>query len=408
MQTVVAVLTAVALAACGEERHAGAAAVDAAPAPVALDAAVAPAVVDAAPPQATAAHDFVDEARALAALALCDGDSTFELPAGVRRTHCARIAAISDRYRRTRLEPLREFLAGVVPHDLPSTVVYPFAGGDLSTALTVFPTARELTTLALEPAGDPRTAASLTPAERARALEVISIELDRLYVAGFSDTFRLYNAMRGGELPTQLVFSLAALSSHGCTLVHVHYFDLDANGQVAYLTDADVARLPPPSPADIDERNRIFGDVELGFRCGDDPTVRIYRHLQANLDDDHLGGDDPRVLRYLEARGQVAAMTKAASYLLGWPSFSRMRRYLDDHVVWMISDASGLPPRFAQPAGFVQEVWGEFDGPHIDAGDGSALDWRHLFRSQPFRPLHVPFGYRDRNGHDHLVVTHKP
>ena len=42
----------------------------------------------------------------------------------------------------------------IVPKDVPSTVVYPFAGGDLSTALTVFPDAYDITRMSLEPAGD--------------------------------------------------------------------------------------------------------------------------------------------------------------------------------------------------------------------------------------------------------------
>lgn len=397
-------LVVVALVGCSSGRPAPSATIDAAPPPPVVDAAVTPTVV--APP-AVVAHDFTAEARALTALALCEGDTDLPLPAGVRARHCARLAAVRERYRTTRLAPMQKFLAGVVPRDLPRTVVYPFAGGDLSTALTVFPDATEVTTLSLEPAGDPRTVTALAPAQRARALAVIADELQFLYVADFSDTIHLIGAMRGGELPTQLVFSLSALALHDCQLAYVRYFTLDADGRVVYLTDADVAAAPPPTTTDRDHRNRIFGDVEVGYTCAADPTVRVYRHLQANLDDEHLGAD-PRVVRYLEARGQVAAMTKAAAYLLGWPNFGEMRRYLGAHVVWMISDASGLPPRYAQAAGFVQEVWGQFVGAHIHAGADFDREWRGLFATSPQRSLRVPFGYRDRAGNPHLVVTRRP
>ena len=45
-------------------------------------------------------------------------------------------------------------------------------------------------------------------------------------------------------------------------------------------------------------------------------------------------------------------MTKAASFLLWYDDFAKIRDYLLQHVAWMISDASGIPPSYAEPAGF--------------------------------------------------------
>ncbi|MEZ4400172.1 MAG: hypothetical protein R3B06_09145 [Kofleriaceae bacterium] len=421
MNRVAALILVSALAACGSSSPSSRPAADAAP-PTSVDAAP-PTSVDAAPappvgtpasalapitPAAPAGHDFLPDAVALQALALCHGDGEVPpLPAGVHARHCARIAATQARYVEAWLTPATAFLAGVVPSDLPTTVVYPFAGGDLATALTAFPAATEITTLSLEPAGDPRTVAAGTPAERARALGVIADELHFLYVVNFSNTKNLIDAMRGGELPTQLTFSLSALALHHLELVWVRYFRLGPDGEVVYLTDADVAAAPPVATGDSAKRNRLFGDVELGFRRPGEPGVRIYRHLQANLDDAHQGADD-RVLRHLAAKGRVAAMTKAAAYLLGWDSFSLIRGWLTAHAVWMISDASGLPPPAATAAGFVQEVWGQFVGAHMRAGRRSDRAWTALFARAPKRALPIRFGYRDRAGHPHLIVTRRP
>ena len=48
------------------------------------------------------------------------------------------------------------------PAGLPSSVVYPFGGGDLVGALVTFPDAKEITTISLEHAGDPTRLAKLT------------------------------------------------------------------------------------------------------------------------------------------------------------------------------------------------------------------------------------------------------
>ena len=107
-------------------------------------------------------------------------------------------------------------------------------------------------------------------------------------------------------------------------------------------------------------------------------------------------------MKYLEAKGQVAAMTKAASYLLSWESFSIMRDYLTGHVAWMVSDATGS--RRSGQAGRlrVRDVWRVRTAAH----PGRKRDRQglaHRFESEPHRDLGFRFGYYDkpRGGHDH-------
>ena len=49
------------------------------------------------------------------------------------------------------------------------------------------------------------------------------------------------------------------------------------------------------------------------------------------------------MLAHLEAKGLVSAMTRAADFLLWRRDFSRIRDYLTSHLVWMISDTTGIP-----------------------------------------------------------------
>lgn len=435
--------------------------VDAAPAPdaAAIDAAVA-ATSDEVPP----GHDFTPVARELIAVASCGGGAIPEgFPVERIERHCAAVKKTQEDYAKQWVEPARSFFAEIVPKDIPKKVVYPFAGGDLSTALTVFPDADEITTISLEPAGDPRTLEVLRkspgalhqnvtkfkvdptgkpwkpdktsepgkvkqdtsptppdiePIEKTpsvikgkvgldRALATIQYELHFLYVVNFSNTMNMIDAMRGGQLPTQLVFGLSALQVHGYEVVSLRYWKLDADGNIVYLTDADVAKAPAPTESSADLRNRIFANAEIRFRKPGG-RIQIYRHMQVNLDDAHLKAD-PRPLKHLEAKGAIAGMTKAASYLLSWDSFSTIRNYLIGHVQWMVSDATGVPPKFGKPAGFTYETWGAFSKAHIGGGNGIAKDWRDEFAAHEKRSLKFRFGYYDGSeAHtNHLAVMTK-
>jgi hypothetical protein len=75
----------------------------------------------------------------------------------------------------------------------------------------------------------------------------------------------------------------------------------------------------------------------------------------------------------------------------------------------MVSDSTGIPPRFARPAGFVQKAYGTFEGPAPFGlfNDRDAKDVKALFASQPFRDLGFRYGYPDSGGHAHLIVTER-
>jgi hypothetical protein len=357
-----------------------------------------------AAPPAPGGHDFTPEVKALLAVGACgDTPPPPDFDPKLLAAHCEVVKKAQADYLDQWVKPAHHFFLEHVPHDIPRKVVYPFAGGDLSTALTVYPNADEITTISLEPAGDPRDLAHLKGRELDAAMKKVQDELKFLYRVNFSNTLNMIDAMREGSLPTLLIFSLSALKVHGYEIAGVRYFRLEPDGAIHYLDDAEVAATPAKAKAQV--RNRIFANVEIQFRKPGG-RVQVYRHIQQNLDNEHLK-QDPRTLRHLEAKGTIAGMTKAASYLLSWDSFSAMRSYLTDHVAWMVSDATGVAPKWGKPAGYEYETYGEFVGPHIQAGGSIAKDWRVEFETEPKRDLAFRFGYYDKRNANHLIIMRK-
>jgi hypothetical protein len=365
-----------------------------------------PAAGPASDAPAPGGHDFTADGKVMLAVGAC-GD--IPAPEGfdpkLLASHCDVIKKAQADYLQQWVSPARSFFIEHVPSDIPKKVVYPFAGGDLSTALTVFPKADEITTISLEPAGDPRDLNHLRGKELTAALNKVQYELKFLYRVNFSNTINMIDAMREGTLPTQLIFGLSALKIHGYEVVAVRYFKLESDGAIHYLDDAEVAAAPSPEKAKPQTRNRIFANVEIQFKKPGG-RVQVYRHIQQNLDNEHLK-QDPRVLKHLESKGPIAGMTKAASYLLSWDSFSLMRDYLTNHATWMVSDATGVAPKWGKPAGFEYETYGAFVGPHIQAGGSISKDWRAEFEAEPKRDLAFRFGYYDKHNANHLIIMHK-
>src|SRR5450755_359939 len=144
------------------------------------------------PPPVIEGHDFTSEGKLLLTVGACgEGTPPDGITAEEMTTHCADVKKAQDDYAASWVKPAREFFAAHVPKDIPKKVVYPFAGGDLSTALTVYPDADEITNMSLEPAGDPRDIDTLRGKDLDRALAKVAYELKFLYRVNFSNTLNM-------------------------------------------------------------------------------------------------------------------------------------------------------------------------------------------------------------------------
>ena len=378
---------------------------------------LAPAQAAAPVPEAPA--DFVAEARALSRVVTCQGEEP--LPAGLdEATHaayCMRQLKSIAAYRDTYLPVASRFLAKLRPAGLPTTVVYPFGGGDLLSALTTYPDARDVTTLSLEHAGDPRRLGAIkTKAQLADSLELIRYTSWGLLNANDSKTENLMKGQRG-EIPGQLAFFLTALAVHGYEPVSLRFFRIEKDGALHYYTPSEIAAVVKEDAKLLRGRwtepdfSKAFSNSELTFvRRGEDPATaaRVHRHIAWDLSDAAVRKTG--IIRWLEAKGPICAMTKAASYLLWREDFSRVRSYLLGHMVLMISDSTGIPPAAARKAGFVQETYGDFEVSFLEASEQINADFVALWAGQPHRKLPIRYGYIDGakpHGHAHLLVTRK-
>ncbi len=365
------------------------------------------------PARAEDPADFDRELAHLRRLVACDTRVTAEVtpPEGLTLksvdASCKKVKAQVSRFRKRWLDKARPFLAGVVPADVPKTIVYPFGGADLLTALTTFPDLSLLTTLSLEWVGDPRAILKLDAPELRRNLGQQHAFLIKLFQVNHNRTVDLQE-LNQSPIPAPLVFGLTALDLLGYEPLAARWFRLDEKGAVHYLTPSEIAAFDAtPAARKQKERNEFFAHLELTFRKADDPSapVQTWRHMRANLHDDHLASSP--VIAYLAALGPITAMTKAASYLIWRDDFAVIRDYLLDHMTWMISDTTGITPYHAAAKGFEQLTWGTFQGNMFAGAKKGELAMIELWKHNPHQKLPFQFGYPDKNEHDHMMVTRK-
>ncbi|HEY0191557.1 MAG TPA: hypothetical protein VGC42_10590 [Kofleriaceae bacterium] len=373
-----------------------------------------PAGAPAAAPAATEAPaEFLGDAKLFYRVVACGGSDP--LPASIDaptvEAHCAEMAKRYQRYTDRYVTPARAFFAPLLPAGLPTTVVYPFGGGDLGSALITYPDAREITTISLEHAGDPTRLAKLDKKQLKAALSAYRDAIEGLLSLHDSTSENMRKLERGG-IPGQLAFHITGMTALGFEPVSLRFFALGPDGGIIYMTPQSLEALAPKKAKKVKggwvdtDFSEAFNHMELTFRKAGDAKapVIVHRHLAANLAN-NVFKDSP-LEKHLAAKGKVAAMTKAASYLLWADSFSDIRDLLLAHMVWMASDSTGVPPRYAKKAGFTQVTYGTFVGPFLEEADKSTGEaMAKLWSAQPHRKLPFRYGYPDSAQNLHLMIT---
>jgi hypothetical protein len=357
--------------------------------------------------------EFLAEAKLFYRVVACGGADPLpaELDAATVTAHCAEMAKRYQHYTEKYVTPARAFFAPLRPATVPTTVVYPFGGGDLGSALVTYPDAREITTISLEHAGDPTRLAKLDKRELKAALAAYRAASEGLLALYDSTSENMRKLERGG-IPGQLSFHITGMTALGFEPVSLRYISLGADGAVHYLTRAEVAALAPKKAKKVKggwvdtDFSEAFTSMELTFRKAGDATAPliVHRHFAANLANKAFKGSP--LHQHLLAKGKVSALTKAASYLLWSDNFTEIRGYLLGHMAWMASDATGIPPADARKAGFAQITYGTFTGPFLDDADKSTGEaMAKLWASQPHRKLPFRYGYPDAAANLHLMIT---
>ncbi len=371
----------------------------------ATDAAIATA--DAQADEALVGALFTKEVQAAFRVAACAGDDSF-IPAGVDKkmvdAHCGMLTSGYAEYKKEWIDVAGPFLAKLRPAGLPTTIVYPFGGGDLVTALATFPDATELTTISLETAGDIRGIMKTDNKRLSAELATLREHLGKLFLKAHSRTINLDIETRGA-VPGEAAFTLAAMAIHGFDPVSYRYFDFNDDGALHWLTADDIAKA---EKAGKTGRSGPFANAEIRFKKKGEAAVRVFRHVAYDLSDANLKRF-PQLMKHLDTKPKVSAMTKAASHLL-WDdaNFSVIRDWLMTHTDWMISDTTGVPPRIAKKNGFEQDYYGQYEWPEPfgTVNNKDAADFHEKFKGAA--PITFRYGYPDNKSHGHIVVTHKP
>ncbi len=369
-------------------------------------------------------RDFTPEIKDTYAAVACGSGGSADFASAVVAKHCKAAGATLtawDTHWRAKVAPFVAANATTTATD----VLYPFGGGDLATALVVYPDAHEYTTISLEGMGDPRAITELhgdaKGKQLAAALATFRGNLAESFGYAWNTTADLSVGSTAGaaktdtRVPQILGIALTALAVNGYEPLSARYFQIAADGTLAYVTAEDIAAWDAvkhkTSKKENDLQVGLFTNIEITFRKTGDATAptKTFRHFAADLSN-HM---DPGVRAYL-TRGvgggtrPLATITKAAVYLLWRDAFTDLRDLLLARMAIMVSDDTGILPSASEPAGFTVTVWGKYHGAYFPGANHEiAAKLATYWKTHAPGALDFHFGYYDDKRQSHLMITRK-
>ncbi len=246
------------------------------------------------------------------------------------------------------------------------SLLYPFSGPDLFHALALFPDARRIFLIGLEPVV--ALPSPPAPAGFFARLDASLAEFARLL---FFRTRAMESDLRqDGVLPI-LIATLVRAGGRPRTIEIGAAPVTDSRGRECE------GALCTPTRARIDWETA-------------DGDLRRIDYAQVDLSNGGLAGAGPFVAE-LRALGPCVTFFKAASYLLGEGRFSYARRLFLEASDTIVQDDSGIPLSYFD-AGWVTRPFGAYAPPAAPFEDRFQDDLRAVFASAgAFRPPPLPF-----------------
>lgn len=286
----------------------------------------------------------------------------------------------------------------VLARERTESLLYPFGGPDLATALALFPGAATIVLMGLEPVGNLPEIERLSPEGRAEAFADLGTLVFDFLTRGYfvtMDMMDLYSKRKiDGALPVIAFF----VKKEGYSVARVRRLSLDEKG---VWTETPYERLK-------DRPHRPYGVRIDCFKPGETALRTVY-YFSCDIEDRAFRAGSP-LHGFFSGFERMTTFVKAGSYLLHWSNFSTLRELILERSLYVLEDDTAVPYRFFKRNGWTVTLFGRYATPVKDFTNVEQPDLRAAYEDPEgeVRPLPFRFGYRWRTQVDNLLLAERP
>jgi hypothetical protein len=264
------------------------------------------------------------------------------------------------------------------------SVFYPFSGPDFLYGYSLFPKAKEMVLIGLEPVGSVPDFAKLSENESTTALSKARSSLSEILQFSFFRTNDMkVDLQKQGVLPILYVFMARTKNR----ILDLQYIGLDKNANVGQF-----------------QKGMVPG-VKIAFVPEGESQPRTLYYFSTDLSNDGLK-KHPEVTKFVSKLENPVTYLKAASYLMYNGSFSNIRDTILANSSHLLQDDSGMPLKSFDNAKWDLKFYGNYTRPIGLFRNRYQSDLRNVYASNKnIQPLDFGIGYKFGVNQSNLMLA---
>ncbi|AFY56227.1 hypothetical protein Riv7116_3784 [Rivularia sp. PCC 7116] len=264
------------------------------------------------------------------------------------------------------------------------TIFYPFSGPDFLYSFSLFPKAKELILIGLEPVGKVPDFAKLSASESNAALSKARSSLSEILQFSFFRTNDMKVDLRKqGVLPILYVF----MARTNNRILDLQYIGLDKNSKIKQF-----------------EKGMVPG-VKIAFVPQGESEPRTLYYFSTDLSNSGLS-KHPELTQFVSQLDNPVTYLKAASYLMYNGSFSGIRDTILTASSHVLQDDSGMPLKSFDQTKWDLEFYGNYTRPIGLFSNRYQSDLRRVYASkQDIKPIDFGIGYKFNVNQSNMMLA---
>jgi len=190
-------------------------------------------------------------------------------------------------------------------------------------------------------------------------------------------------------IPVFMVF----MARNNCEIINIEKIQLNKDAKTAVRNGA--------------AQGGLLEGVRFTFRtAGSKGELRTVEYFCCDVSDDGLT-KTPELLTYIGTLGKSNTFVKAASYLMHYGTFSKIREKTKEISAGILEDDTGIPLRYLE--GFKPTLFGKYVKPIEDFSGVYQADLDKLYKDKAaeVRPLPFSLGYHWKNKDQNYMLFTK-
>ncbi len=298
-------------------------------------------------------------------------------------------------YTKVALQPFREWLSIHFSETYSDTILYPFSGPDIPNAFTIYPNATKYILIGLEAGGFLPSLAGDSDEKKTRGLRELNSSLDSISRLNFFLTNKMKINITAAVYQGTAPVILAYMGIMGYEVIDLRSITFGSKGEIIYLSEEDIAK-------DI-QFKKGFVSLEIKFKDKQKNIPKTLYYISGNVSNSGIE-KDPSILEFLKTQGRFSATFKAASFLLHYDQFTKIRDFILETTDLIVMDDTG--PRIKDlKKDFDLKVYGVYTRPIALWPNMFQQELKELHLEQKPIPIPFKYGYGTLNKTYHLILA---